>query len=135
MKVKLTKWERQTLHDLFKSAPGGTLGQIEQDMRIMNKLELSDRDNMMVFLKDVYTEEEFGTLNNLLGKINLNLTMMLDIKSKVPDETAANTQTELTMDAKDVQRLVGFALQASGYPKHPRSLELKKRLDNLKSKI
>lgn len=134
MKIKLTKWERETLYNICKTIPGGSLGQIEQDMRIMGKLELSDKDKLKIFYDQYYDEQELATINELLGRINLNVSTLLK-NLEVIDDSVANTQTELTFEDKDVKRLVQIALQGSGYPKVQRTLELKKRIDQLQEKL
>lgn len=133
MKIKLTKWERNTLFDICKTLPGGTLGQIEQDMRIMNKLELSNKDSLNVFWKEIYSEEELRTFNNLLGKVNLNASFLNT--NRVLDCNEADMQTELTFEEKDVKRLIQIAQQGSGYPKIHRTLDLKKSIDMLQEKL
>lgn len=135
MKITLTKWERETLYNIFQTIPSGNLGQIEQDMRILNKLKLSDKDTTKVFVKDLYNEKELKQLNNLLGKVNANLWNIIPMKQLVPNPDEADVYTELALEKKDISRLCNVAEQGEGYPRHPRTLELKKSIDSLKDKI
>lgn len=134
MKTQFTKWERNILHQIFENAPAGTLKEVREDFDIMDKLQLSDRDKMLTFFKDAFTEDEIASLDAILSKIGASVNQLFDTRGKVLDATHADTKTTLTLEPKQVLRINAMATQCRAFPRSKRTLDLQEKLERYVTK-